>query len=68
MNAAGCGTFFSYLISPFVFDILQIRSGCFAPTCTTPAMGLTYRGREEVTAENCIVWSFVTYILVSSYQ
>ena len=41
MNAAGCGTFFSEMISVFVFDILQIRSGCFeirswciAPTCT----------------------------------
>ena len=46
MNAAGCGTFFSDPISVFVFGILQICSGCIAPTCTTPATGLTYRGRE----------------------
>ena len=28
VDAVGCGTFFSGLISMFVFDILQIPSGC----------------------------------------
>jgi hypothetical protein len=48
VNAAGCGTFFSDLINVFVFDILQIRSGCtqIFSGCTTPATGLTYSGRE----------------------
>jgi len=39
MDVVGCHTF-SGLISMFVFDILQIRSGYIAPTCIPMARGL----------------------------
>ena len=34
MDMMGCHIFFSKLISIFIFDILQIHSGCITPTCT----------------------------------
>ena len=46
VDAVGCDTFYSELISMFVFGILQIPSrciricsGCIAPTCTPLAKG-----------------------------
>ena len=47
----GVARFFSDLISVFVSEILEIRSGYIAPTFTTPATGLIYRRREE--GSNC---------------
>ena len=58
MNAAGCDTFFSDLVSAFVFGILQIRSGCIqifsgcnAPTCTPLATGLPAVYKAEMGTE-----------------
>ena len=42
MDAAGCGNLFSGLISIFVFDVVQIPSGCLAPICTRLAKGLGF--------------------------
>jgi len=57
MDAVGCRTVISGLISTFVFDILRIPSGCIVSTCTPEATGLIWSqasqcdfcGRRNVT-------------------